>query len=277
RNIPVTTAALQQGPQYLLDGTLEGEVLALHFDGLKRMEGKSRLGDFHYLPVLFHEGRQVRKEQKLLLEAYAMILSDLQGRAPAYGVIWHGQECHATRAKPSPDHRKAGRILGELKDMATSGVSPRLLVNDHCAVCEFRKRCRDRAVDEDTISLLRGMSEKEFKRYARKGIFTVTQLSCTFRLRKKSKRAKGQSSPHYPALKALAIRDKTTYVLGLPIISNAQVRVYIDVEGDPEGRVAYLLGVIVDVAGTETSCSFWADSEDQEADLFRSFQEVVGQ
>src|SRR5262249_31407363 len=63
RNIPVTTAALQQGPQYILDGTLEGEVLALHFDGLKRMEGKSRLGDFHYLPVLFHEGRQVKKEQ----------------------------------------------------------------------------------------------------------------------------------------------------------------------------------------------------------------------
>src|ERR1700746_2739841 len=59
RNIPLTTAGLKEGPQYILDGTLEDDTLALHFDGLKRMEGDSKLGSFHYLPVLFHEGRQV--------------------------------------------------------------------------------------------------------------------------------------------------------------------------------------------------------------------------
>jgi hypothetical protein len=55
------------------------------------------------------------------------------------------------------------------------------------------------------------------------------------------------------------------------------VRIYFDIEGDPEGKAAYLLGMIVDTAGTETSYSFWADSKDQESDLFRHFQEVVGQ
>src|SRR5262249_22093412 len=153
-------------------------------------------------------------------------------------------------------HRKAEQVLRGLKDMATSGSPPRLLLNEHCSVCEFRKRCHDQAVDEDNISLLRGMSEKEFKRYARKGIFTVTQLSYTFRLRKKNKRAKKQGTPHYPALKALAIQDKKTYVLGLPTISKGPVRVYFDVEGDPEGRAAYLLGMIVDADGVETSYSF---------------------
>src|SRR5438270_44144 len=79
RNIPVTTAGLKRGPLYILDGTFEDETLALHFDGLKRMEGQSKLGDFHYLPVLFDHGQQVKKEQKLLLEVYGMILSGLQG------------------------------------------------------------------------------------------------------------------------------------------------------------------------------------------------------
>src|ERR1700730_12968182 len=93
RNIPLTTAGLKRGLQYILDGTLEDEALALHFDGLKKVEGESKLGDFHYLPVLFHEGRQVKKEQKLLLEVYGMLLAGLQGMTPAYGVIWHGPEC----------------------------------------------------------------------------------------------------------------------------------------------------------------------------------------
>ena len=40
----------------------------------------------------------------------------------------------------------------------------------------------------DDIGLLGGVGEKEVNRYARKGISTVTQLSCTFRLRKRGKR-----------------------------------------------------------------------------------------
>ena len=39
RNIPLTTAGLKRGPQYILDGTLEDDTLALHFDGLKAWRG----------------------------------------------------------------------------------------------------------------------------------------------------------------------------------------------------------------------------------------------
>ena len=89
---------------------------------------------------------------------------------------------------------------------------PKLILNDHCQVCEFRQRCHDQAVQEDNISLLRGMGEKEFKRLNRKGIFTIAQLSCIFRLRKRGKRVKRQHHPHYFALQAAAIRDKKIYV-----------------------------------------------------------------
>src|SRR5262249_50908411 len=84
-----------------------------------------------------------------------------------------------------------------------------------------RQRCQTQAVQEDSISLLRVMAEREVRRYARKGIFTLTQLSYTFRLRKKNRRAKQRGSPHYPALKALAIRDKKTYILGTPEVPRA--------------------------------------------------------
>jgi predicted RecB family nuclease len=275
RNIPLTTAGLKRGPQYILDGTLEDGALALHFDGLKRVEGESKLGDFHYLPVLFHEGCQVKKEQKLLLEVYGLILSGLQGRAPAYGVIWHGRECKARRVKLNLDHRKAEQVLRGLKDMATSGSPPRLLLNEHCPVCEFCQRCRVQAVKEDNITLLRGMGEKEVNRYARKGISTVTQLSCTFRLRKRGKRVKTQQRPYYFALQALAVREKKIYILGTPILPAAPMRLYCDCEGDPERGFVYLIGLTVVGGGEESHYSFWADSEADERSIFQQFLDVV--
>jgi predicted RecB family nuclease len=72
-------------------------------------------------------------------------------------VVWHGRECKVTRVKLNPDHRKAEQVLRGLKDMATSGLPPSLLLNDHCPVCEFRQRCHEQAVQEDNITLLRGM------------------------------------------------------------------------------------------------------------------------
>ena len=65
RGIPLTPAALRAGPSFVLDATLEDDGAPATFDGLKRVSGSSKLGDFHYVPMLFHEGRQVCKEQRV--------------------------------------------------------------------------------------------------------------------------------------------------------------------------------------------------------------------
>ena len=44
-------------------------------------------------------------------------------------------------------------------------------------------RCRQKAEEKDDLSLLSGMTEKERRNLHDKGIFTVTQLSYTFRPR----------------------------------------------------------------------------------------------
>ena len=83
RDIPLTATTLRAGPLFVLDAILEADMLALGFDGLKRVDGASKLGDFHYVPMLFYEGRKVGKEQRLLLELYGLLLSQIQGRLPA--------------------------------------------------------------------------------------------------------------------------------------------------------------------------------------------------
>src|SRR5262249_25450921 len=75
RDLIITPATLKLGAAFLLNATLEDEHVSLVFDGLKRVPGPSKLGNFHYVPVLFSEGRQVRKQQRALLAVYALLLA----------------------------------------------------------------------------------------------------------------------------------------------------------------------------------------------------------
>src|SRR5207253_2830004 len=122
------------------------------------------------------------------------------------------------------------------------------------------QRCHAEATAKDDLSLLRGMSEKEINKYGRRGIFTVTQLSCTFRPKRKNKRSMHKGQPHDHALHALAIREKKVHVLGSPDLPACATRIYFDIEGDPEQRFDYLLGLIIEADGAEERHSFWGDS-----------------
>jgi hypothetical protein len=162
--------------------------------------------------------------------------------------------------------------LERLQDV---GQPPRLILNGHCPFCEFRQRCRAQAVAADDISLLGGVGEKELQRYHRKGIFTLAQLSCTFRPRKRGKRVKRSGHPRYSALQALAIREKKVHVYGTPDLPRKPVQVFLDAEGNEDASFAYLLGVVVAEVEAQKSYSFWADGPEQEVEVFDSFLDLL--
>src|SRR5262249_37362772 len=137
------------------------------------------------------------------------------------------------------------------------------------------RRCQDQAVKEDNLSLLRSIGEKEAKAYARKGIFTITQLSHTFRPRRKGKRGDRKNKRRYHALEALAIRDKSIYVLGTPDTVTGPVSIYLDVEGKSDEGFVYLIGMVIVRDGEERRFSFWADEKDEEALIFERFLDEV--
>lgn len=156
--ISLTDSVLKQGPPFVLEPTLEDATLSISFDGLKKAPGPSTLGDFHYIPMSFHAEYKIRKEHRLMLEMYGLFLSRHQGIMPTNGIIWHGEESKATRVQLNSDTGNIEQLLFGLLEMSNSQVSPKLILNEHCQVCEFRARCHDQAVQEDNISLIRGVS-----------------------------------------------------------------------------------------------------------------------
>jgi predicted RecB family nuclease len=275
RGIAVTAATLLQGAPLLVDADFEDETLSIRFDALKRVEGASKLGEHHYVPVIHHHGDKVGQRQKVLLSVLGLVLSQMQGLRPATGFIARGEGRLAKVRLDAKLYRQAEQVMDELKRLQAGGEPPRLMLNGHCQQCEFRQRCRTQAEEADDISLLGGMGEKELKRYNRKGIFTLTQLSCTFRSRKRSKRVKRTGHPRYAALQALALREKKVHVYGMPDLPQKPVQVFFDAEGNEDGSFVYLLGVLVVEGGSVKMHSLWADGPDQEVQAFDAFLDLV--
>jgi tRNA A-37 threonylcarbamoyl transferase component Bud32 len=173
------------------------------------------------------------------------------------------------------DPRQAEQMLRDLKQMR--GVEPpRLLLNHHCPQCEFRRQCHGRAVREDSLSLLRGMSEPEIRRHNDKGIFTVRQLSYTFRVRRRSRRARSQAPPRSFALRALAIREIQVHVHGSFAAPDSPASAYLDIEGLPDRGSYYLIGLVVVDNGVEGRHSFWVDKEAEQPAAFSGLLEKLG-
>ena len=201
RGVAVTAATLKQGAPLLADATLEDEGLSLRFDALKRADGASKLGDHHYLPVLHNHGDKVGRTRKLLLAVLGLVLARVQGLRPAVGLVARGPEGRLGKVRLDAKlYRQAEQVLDEVKRLQAGRRAAAADAQRPLPECEFRQRCHEQAVQEDNLSLLRGMGEKEVKGLTRKGIFTLTQLAHTFRPRRKGKRAEQKTAPPLPRL-----------------------------------------------------------------------------
>lgn len=276
RDVPLSTSTLKRGASYFFDTVLDNDQMSLVFDGLKRVPGPSKLGDFHYLPMLFHGAERPDKEQRTLLQVLGLILSAIQGAEPRLGLLVYGHDATIRRVRLRANGVQAQRVFQELKASRASDTLPQLMLNRHCEICEFRSRCHAAATSKNDLSLLRTLRESEIKKYVRRGIFTVTQLSCTFRPRRNSKPLKQKASRRQHAVQAIAIREKKIHILGAPELPVSPVQIYLDLEGDLERNFVYLIGMIVEQSGEREQYSFWADSPADEDRIFQEFLDVVG-
>src|SRR5205085_1465104 len=101
------------------------------------------------------------------------------------------------------------------------------------------------AVEKDNLTLLGSLPAKEVAALHRRGIFTVTQYSYTFRPGRMKRAAEDTPRKCDHSLQALAVREKTVYVGRRPELPQSRVRLHLDVEGLPEEDWYYLIGLTV--------------------------------
>lgn len=227
-----------------------------------------------FIPIRFIFTNKLSRHDKLMLAFDALVLSETLGRQVDLGKILHGDDLVTFRVKTAALDSEVRKITAKIATLL-SGQAPDPVLNRHCAECEFRDRCKQTAVGTDDLSLLAGITEDERNRYRSKGIFTVTQLSYTFRPRRTPKRAKNPGRLRYPALQALAIRENTVYINGNARLPDSKAQVYLDIEGLPDTDSYYLISALVVCEGQETFHTFWADQRSDEPTVFAQFADAI--
>ena len=276
RNLPLTDLLNQQYP-LATDVYFARDGISVLFDALLRNDNYSSSPRKKYIPVMFRHQEKISKNQKLLLTFWGLMLENgLENKSP-FGKIVHGKAFKCTKVKFNPLFGTVKNILQEINNFRITETAPPFRLNPHCSICEYRTYCEEKAIEKDDLSLLRGISEKEINRLHKKGIFTVNQLSYTFKPRRISKRTKKPATPHHFALQALALREKKIHVYGTPNISLAETNIYFDLEGLPDKNLCYLVGALVVQNGKSTYHAFWADNEKEQKKIFIQFLELASQ
>jgi predicted RecB family nuclease len=249
---------------------LESEVHAVE---CARCNGRGRRPQF--VPIRFIFTNKLGKDDKLLLAFDSFVLSAATGREISFGKIIHGDDHNAMKVKASALSCEVRKCIERIASMLSKPTPPELVLNRHCGQCEFQIRCRQKAIEVNDLSLLSGMTETERKKLHSKGIFTVTQLSYTFRPRRRAKGTRNKRERYHHSLKALAIRDKKIYIVGRPELKIDGTPIYLDVEGLPDRDFYYLIGVRIGSGDSAVHHGLWADTHADEGTIWEEFLAIL--
>ncbi len=273
-----TPAALISACDVLYNVTLKVEELEAVCSMLTKVAQPSSLGEYSYEPAIVVGTHSITKEQKLELLFAGYALGKIQGKFPEHGKIID-VDGSSHQIKLGESENILLPLLQPLQKWATASSSqpPPLLLNKHCASCQFRDLCQARAVKEDNLSLLAAIKPKDVQHYGKKGIFTVKQLSYVYKPRRPSKRAKNLHAVHKPELQALAIRTEKIYLQQIPTFSRQHVELFFDIEGIPDRQLYYLIGLLVCEENTCRYQAFWANTDQDEGQMWSDFLGTVSQ
>jgi predicted RecB family nuclease len=269
---------LTQVGNLIIKATLKSEGLEAYCDVLTQVEGNSSSPGSSYEPTIVVGTHSINKEQRLELLFAGYVLGKIQGKVPEHGKVI-GANGISHQVKIGENAKILLPLLQPLqKWIATSSPQPPpLILNKHCPSCQFRDLCKARAEKEDNLSLLASIKPKDMQHYEKKGIFTVKQLSYVYKPRRPSKRAKNLQATHKPELQALAIRTGKICLQHIPTFSRQDVELFFDIEGIPDQQLYYLIGLLICQENTCTYQAFWADTDQDEGQIWRTFLGNVSQ
>jgi hypothetical protein len=139
------------------------------------------------VPVLFLPWDKPNLSDNLLVCFGALALSQAIGTLADTGTLIYG-DGYRRRSVRIGDHVvRTRQAIEAIRATRSSREPPPLVLNRHCAVCDFQPMCRALAIEHDDLSLLTAMTAKERTKCNAKGIFTITQMSYGYRPRRRKR------------------------------------------------------------------------------------------
>jgi predicted RecB family nuclease len=228
-----------------------------------------------FVPIRFVPENKLSRSDKLVVGFEAFALAKALGAKVSIAKLIHGDKGTTFKLKADALSRTVNKTVSHVSSLLSSPSPPDLILNRHCPECSFQSRCRMKAVEKDDLSLLANMPDKERWRLKGKEIFTVSQLSYTFRPRRRIKHLSAKPEKYHHSLKALAIREKKIHIVGDPQLPIDGTPVYFDVEGLPDRDLYYLVGIRLEDTQRIERHALWADKATDEELIWHSFLDIL--
>ena len=251
--------------------TISADDLVATCDALLKPKRESARSHTRLEPHVVVGTHSVTDDQKLRLAFAGYVVGQTTMYRPSIGLIVPLTES-PKQIRLEPLYSKVRPIINDLREQIRKPLSEPLApcLNKHCATCQFRNHCVHEAEKGDSLSLLERMTPKLIRRYQKKGIFTVTQLSYLYKPRRRRKKVANAPPSFNFELQALSIRTNKIYLHETPTISKQPIELFLDVEGIPDQGFDYLIGLVIQNGNDVSSHSFWADSVGDEAKIFEA-------
>ena len=99
-------------------------------------EGSGKAAQF--IPIRFIFTNKLTRDDKLLLAFDALVLSEALGREVSLGKIIHGDDHATLKVKTSALVGEVRKRIEKIAALLSNPTPPDLVLNRHCAECEFQ-------------------------------------------------------------------------------------------------------------------------------------------
>jgi uncharacterized protein len=248
---------------------------------LLKQPGKSRLGDWLYIPVNIKLGRRPKPEYKLIAAFHAQILAAIQGIAPSQSelILRQHNSYYLNLDYWLP---KMQNIVADCLKMLSTSTEPEVFISrQKCSLCHWYSHCYNKAKSEQHLSLVPGVTPKRYEYLTTLGIDTLQSLAAISPLNlgeeMRTDVALQLQQQARSLLENQPILKPEFHLLANSKIPTGAIELYFDIEAEPERNLDYLLGVLLVDRRTnqEKFYPFLAENPEDEEKIWQQFLALV--
>lgn len=285
-----TLELMERGVEYIYKGVLlatysEAYTLLSRPNLLVKQPGKSRFGDWMYVPASIELGKRPKQEYQVIAAFHTQVLATVQEVVPETALLILRTKNTNYTVDLFKWIPRMQQILEEFIEVLELPNPPEVFISrQKCNFCHWYSQCYAIAQSEKHLSLLPGVTPLRYTQLQDVAITTLESLANTSPSTLENLLGFDQKVAPKLILQAQSALEKRPIVLPYPlpiedITFTAPIELYFDIEAQPDLDLDYLLGVLVvdRLANTEKFYSFLADKPEDEELIWQQFLDLVWQ
>ncbi|MCB0273120.1 MAG: TM0106 family RecB-like putative nuclease, partial [Bdellovibrionales bacterium] len=291
----ITLNAMNKGIDYIYQGSIMTDEYFGRPDLLIKVDGKSKFGDYHYIPVdiklarvedTWDDGKErLNNSQKWQVMFYGDILEQIQGKRPEAGYIYktRSRKLKVDLNRQDNYYDKALSTIKSYNEVDSSYPA----LSSICKMCEWKASCKSRLSKDNDASMLFYVGRAMQTGLKAIDIETVEDLSRQDPAELRNKVSNLKKSGFFWKSMSLDLVDKSIArakvfqskkeVVYTPFeFPESDFEIHYDIEDDPTQDFVYLHGlVIANKNGDSEYVGLLAQTRDDEKRITEEFIDIL--